>query len=307
MALIFFGTPGFAVPCLDALLNAGEEVSLVVTQPDRVKGRGHVLSSPPVKDLALSAGLRVLQPGNMRDEAFVGELREVRPELIIVVAYGRILPAPVLSIPRRGCINVHASLLPKYRGAAPVQWALLRGERVTGVTTMLMDEGLDTGDVLVQAEVEIRSDDTADTLGARLSAAGAGVLLETLTGIRGSTVRPEPQRGEPTYAPPLKKEDGRIDWSRSAGELSRFVRAMHPWPSAFCTLGAERLRIVKAGALQGRSAPGLIEKASQGEFVVGTGEGLLSIDALQPEGKRVMTAAAFLAGRRLREGHEKLS
>jgi methionyl-tRNA formyltransferase len=307
VALIFFGTPGFAVPSLDALLDAGEEVSLVVTQPDKVKGRGHVLSSPPVKERALSAGIRVLQPPTMRDEAFMGELRSIRPEFIIVVAFGRILPVEILSIPRGGCINVHASLLPRYRGAAPVQWALLNGEKVTGVTTMRMDEGLDTGDVLMQTDVGIDRDDTAETLSKKLSMTGARLLPETLRGLRNGTVIATPQTGEPTYAPPLKKEEGRIDWSKSAVELSFFVRAMHPWPVAFCTLGAERLRIVKASPREGRAVPGLIVKASQGEFLAGTGEGLLSIETLQPEGRKVMSAAAFLTGRRLREGHEKLA
>ena len=307
MALIFFGTPGFAVPSLEALLSAGEAVGLVVTQPDKVKGRGHVLSPPQVKERALSAGLRVLQPRKIRDEALIREIQETGPEFIVVVAFGRILPSEILSIPQGGCINVHASLLPKYRGAAPVQWALLKGEKVTGVTTMRMDEGLDTGDVLLRTEIEISDDDTAETLGERLSLAGARLLLETLSGLRNGSVVPTPQAGEPSYAPPLNKEDGRIDWSKSAEELSFFVRAMHPWPSAFCYLGGERLRIVEATPLEGRSVPGMIEKASQGEFLAGTGLGLLRIKTLQPEGRKIMPAAAFLAGRSIREGREKLA
>ncbi|MFO0752642.1 MAG: methionyl-tRNA formyltransferase [Thermodesulfovibrionales bacterium] len=307
MALVFFGTPGFAVPSLQALLDAQEEVSLVVTQPDKVKGRGRVLSAPPVKELALAHDLPVLQPEKIRNTAFYGELSAVAPEFIIVVAYGKILPEEILRIPALGCINVHASLLPAYRGAGPIQWALLNGEKVTGVTTMRMDRGMDTGDILLKEELAIAPDDTAETLSGKLSVLGAQTLVRTLRGVRTGEVRAVPQAGEPSYAPPLKKEDGRIDWNRSAAELFHFVRGMYPWPAAFCSLHGERIKVIKARPREGAALPGLIVRASGGELVAGTGEGLLSLLELQPEGKKSMPAAAFIAGRRIREGHEKFS
>lgn len=307
MALIFFGTPQFAVPSLKALIEEKEEIALVVTQPDKVKGRGHLLSSPPVKELAMAHGIRVAQPPKIRDEAFYRELRRLQPEFIIVVAYGKIVPEEILSLPKSGCINVHGSLLPKYRGAAPIQWALLNGERVTGVTTMLMDKGMDTGDILLKTELPIQDDDTTETLFRKLSELGAKTLIETIRGLRAGTVKPIPQTGEATYAPPLKKEDGRIYWKRSAEELFNFVRGMYPWPSAFCYLNDEMIKISKVKPLEGSGVPGRVEKASKGELIVGTGRGLLQIETLQPEGKKSMSAEAFLAGRRLREGYETFS
>ncbi len=307
MAIIFFGTPEFAVPSLKTLVQEHEEVVLVVTQPDRVKGRGHSISAPPVKELALSHGLRVVQPHRMRDPEFHTELAGCSPEFIVVVAYGRILPKEILEIPSRGCINVHASLLPKYRGAAPIQWSLIRGEKITGVATMLMNEGLDTGDVLLQSSLEISEDDNAATLSGKLAVLGAKTLIDTIRGIRSGCVKPVPQEGEATYAPPLRKEDGVMDWQKGSVELSNFIRGMNPWPSAFCRLGSERIKILKAKAAAGSGEPGRIEKASAGALIAGTSKGLLIIEELQPEGKKAMSAAAFLAGRKLREGHEKFS
>lgn len=307
MALAFFGTPRFAVPSLQALLDEKEDVALVVTQPDKVKGRGHVLSAPPVKELALAHHLPVVQPEKIRSAAFYAELSAIAPEFIVVVAYGKILPEEILRIPALGCINVHASLLPAYRGAGPIQWALLNGERVSGVTTMRMDKGIDTGDMLLKAELGIMPDDTAETLSEKLSILGAQTLIRTLQGIRTGEVRPVPQAGEASYAPPLKKEDGRIDWTLSAAELFHFIRGMYPWPAAFCSLNGERIKITKARPLEGTAVPGLIVKASGGELVAGTGKGLLSILELQPEGRKSMPASAFIAGRKIREGHEKFS
>jgi methionyl-tRNA formyltransferase len=307
VSLIFFGTPEFAVPPLKALIKEKEDISLVVTQPDKLKGRGHLLSSPPVKELALSENIGVSQPGKIKEADFYKELNSIKPEFIIVVAYGRILPEEILGIPASGCINVHASLLPKYRGAAPIQWALINGEKITGVTTMLMDKGLDTGDILLQAEMEIKDNDNAETLSLRLSNLGAETLIKTISGIRAGTVKPVKQAGAASYAPVLKKEDGRIDWSRSADELFNFVRGMYPWPSAFCYLGRERIKITKVKPLEGSGVPGRIEKASKGELIVGTGKGVLLIEELQPEGKKTMSAASFIAGRKLKEGYEKFS
>lgn len=313
MALIFFGTPQFAVPSLKALIDEKEEISLVITQPDKVKGRGHILSLPPIKELALAHGLKVVQPIKIRDKDFYEEIRSINPEFIVVVAYGKILPDEILNLPRYGCINVHASLLPKYRGAAPIQWALINGERTTGITTMLMDKGLDTGDILLKAELEIKEDDNAATLFNSLSLLGAKTLIETIKGMREGKIKPIPQTGNATYAPPLKKEDGRINWSKTAEELFNFVRGMYPWPSAFCYFNNERIRIITAriqkteDRIQKKAVPGMIVKASDGELIVETGKGFLVIEYLQPEGKKVMSAKAFLSGRKLKEGYDKFS
>jgi methionyl-tRNA formyltransferase len=302
LSIIFFGTPEFAVPSLKALIRSGEDVSLVVTQTDKVKGRGHTLSSPPVKVTAQEAGIRVLQPDKLRDDFFLGELVSAKPELIIVVAYGRILPKAVLDLPRRGCINVHASLLPKYRGAAPISWSIINGEEKTGVTTMLMDEGLDTGAILLQREIEISREDTAGMLGCKLSDLGASLLIETIREIRDSSVRPVPQTGKASFAPPLKKEDGRTDWSRSAGELFNFIRGMQPWPGAFCHIGNERVTLLKTMPLSGEGTPGVISEIRKDAFLIGTGRGLLLVLELQPQGKRPMSASAFIQGRKLASG-----
>jgi methionyl-tRNA formyltransferase len=307
VAIIFMGTPDFAVPSLRALLDEKEEVSLVVTQPDKLKGRGHVLSMPPVKELALERGVRVVQPEKIRTPAFHAELAAYNPEFIIVVAFGRILPADILGLPSRGCVNVHASLLPKYRGAAPIQWSVMRGDKVTGVTTMLMDEGMDTGDILLQSAMGIDEADTAGSLFGRLAELGAGTLVETIKGVRSGRVRPVPQTGEASSAPPLKKEDGVIDWRRPAEELACFVRGLNPWPCAVAGLGGGSVKILRARAVPGSGEPGRVEKASAGTLAVGTGAGLLLIEELQPEGRKAMSAAAFLAGRRLKEGYEKFS
>jgi len=301
MRIIFFGTPSFAIPALNALLQAGEEVIAVVTQPDKRKGRDRLLSPPPVKELAVEKGFRVLQPVNFKDASFLDELHNLKPDLIVVVAYGKILPSRVLSLPVHGCMNIHASLLPKYRGAAPIQWAIIKGEKKTGITTMLMDEGLDTGGILLQEETDISPDDTADTLGNRLSEIGASLLIKTIKQLKNRSLYPVPQTGTPSYAPPLRKEDGRINYTSAAEDIRNMVRGMYPWPCAYCYLNGERIKITKVGVLEGSGLPGRIEKAGD-EFIVGTGAGLLSIIELQPEGKRAMTARDFLGGRRLTAG-----
>lgn len=307
MALIFFGTPRFAVPSLSALVEEKEAIALVVTQPDKVKGRGHVLSYPPIKEVALSRGLKVTQPSSIRSEDFYREVLALRPEFIVVVAYGRILPKEILAVPEKGCINVHASLLPKYRGAAPVQWALIRGDAETGVTTMLMDEGLDTGDVLLRTTLRIEEEDSAETLSVRLSEVGARTLMETLRGIRTGTVMPRAQTGEPSYAPPLRKDMGRVDWNRSALDLSNLVKGTYPWPGAFCTFNGERVKLIRVRPLDGAGVPGRVEQAAKGALIVGTGKGLLLIEELQPEGRKIMSAEAFMAGRKLRGGDVRFS
>jgi len=300
MRIVFFGTPLFAVPSLTALLGSREEVIAVVTQPDKRKGRNRILSPPPVKEIALKKGIKVLQPKSMKDPLFLDELHNLKPDIIVVVAYGKILPFQVLELPPRGCINVHASLLPKYRGAAPIQWAIINGERKTGVTTMMMDEGLDTGDILLQQETEIYETDNSEILGNRLADIGGSLLIETIQKIKWGSVKPTPQTGTPSFAPPLKKEEGRIPWSKTAGDISNFVRGMFPWPCAYCYLNKERIKITKVKALEGYGIAGRVEKSDE-ELLIGTGKGLISVIELQPEGKKLMSGKEFLIGRRLKK------
>jgi methionyl-tRNA formyltransferase len=225
----------------------------------------------------------------------------MKPEIIIVVAYGKILPPGILKLPPRGCINVHASLLPKYRGAAPVQWAIINGERKTGITTMYMDEGLDTGDILLQEETVIEDDATAESLGRGLADLGAALLMKTIQKIKDCSLQRIPQTGTPNYAPPLKKEDGKITWSKTAVEISNMVRGMYPWPCAYCYFKNERIKITKVRESRGSGIPGRIEQAGE-ELVIGTGEGFITIIEMQPQGKRLMATRDFLRGRRLQEG-----
>ncbi|MGD1074929.1 MAG: methionyl-tRNA formyltransferase [Thermodesulfovibrionales bacterium] len=302
MSIVFFGTPEFAVPSLKALIRSGEEISLVVTQTDKRKGRGHKLTPPPVKLAAIDAGLRVRQPATLKDNAVSYEIAELKPEFIVVVAYGKILPKSILEIPRHGCINVHASLLPKYRGAAPISWAIIRGEKKTGITTMRMDEELDAGPILLRSELEITREDTAYSLGRKLSDLGASLLKETLEGLRNGSVRPVLQTDEATFAPALKKEDGLIDWSRSAEDIFNFIRGMQPWPGAYCHIDREAIKILKVEPTAGSGVPGAIEKITQHELIVGTANGLLSLLEVQPPGKKSMPASAFLQGRKLQQG-----
>jgi methionyl-tRNA formyltransferase len=301
MRIVFFGTPSFAVASLKALLRSGDEVIAVVTQPDKRKGRNRIASPPPVKVLALGQGISILQPANIRERTFLDELRRMNPDIIVVVAYGKILPPQILVLPASGCVNVHASLLPKYRGAAPVQWAIIRGEMKTGVTTMLMDEGLDTGDILLQQETDIGAEDNSDTLSNKLSEIGASVLIETIRKLEEGSIKPAPQKGESSYAPPLRKEDGRIRWDNTSRDIYNFVRGMYPWPSAYCYLNKERIKLMKVKVLEGSGIPGRIEKAGE-ELIVGTADGLISLIDLQPEGKKVMASGEFLRGRRINKG-----
>jgi methionyl-tRNA formyltransferase len=302
MAVVFFGTPDFAIPTLEALYNTGEDIALVVTQPDREAGRGHRLKPPPVKVWAEQKGIKVLQPDKIRERTFIEMLKNIGPEFIVVVAYGKILPPEILSITK--CINLHASLLPKYRGAAPIQWALINGETETGVTTMLMDEGLDTGDILLQKKVDIREDDNTLTLSERLSKDGALLMVETLRGLRAGNITSVPQRGSPSYAPPLRKTDGVIDWHRSAVEINNRIRGLYPWPCAYTFVDGKILKIIKARVLDGSGEPSVVVKRDKSDLIVGTGEGLLSLLQVQPEGKKVMDIKAYLqgAGRSIKAG-----
>lgn len=302
LSIIFFGTPEFAVPSLLALLRSGEKISLVVTQPDKLKGRGHKLGTPPVKIAAMESGLNVKQPATIRDNAFLSELTALKPDLLIVVAYGKLLPKALLEIPRLGPVNVHASLLPKYRGAAPIQWAIINGEKKTGVTTMIITEKLDTGPILLQKETEIKDEDTQESLGKRLSEIGAELLLETIKGMRNGRLNPVPQTDGANYAPPLKKTDGLINWSRNSDEIFNFIRGMYPWPGAYCHIDNETVKILKVSICNEAGTPGIIVKLTGNDLIVGTGRGLISIKELQPAGGKAMSAAAFIQGRKLKEG-----
>jgi methionyl-tRNA formyltransferase len=302
MRLIYFGTPEFAVLPLQALLRAGHVVLAVVTQPDRQSGRGRHLKSCPVKVEALKAGLKVLQPKKVREPDFIEALGALNPSAIVVAAYGQILPAAIIHLPELGCVNIHASLLPAYRGAAPINWAIINGEKKTGISTMLMDEGMDTGPVLLQEETEISADDTAGTLSLRLSRIGADLLITTLKGLESGEVEPTPQTGEVSYAPLLKKEDGLISWAKSAEELCRFIKGMNPWPGAYSIIENERVKIIKSVSLDGDAEAGKIERAGKEDLIVGTGKGRLSILEIQPSGKAVMSVKAYLQGRRLKDG-----
>jgi len=302
MKLVYFGTPEFAVAPLKALLNSGYEVLAVVTQPDRQSGRGRHVSACPVKLEAQKSGLKILQPLKVRDIELFDKLKALNPSVIVVAAYGQILPPEIIHLPAYGCINIHASILPKYRGAAPISRAIINGEKKTGITTMLMDEGMDTGPILLQEDVEITSEDTAGTLSGRLSNIGADLLLRTLKGLESKTIEPTPQTGEATYAPLLKKTDGLVDWSKSAEETRNFIRGMNPWPCAYGFLEGERIKILKAASLDENGEAGIIKRVSKNELIVGTAKGSISILEIQPQGKPVMTIRAFLQGRKIREG-----
>jgi methionyl-tRNA formyltransferase len=297
--IIFFGTPNFAIPTLRHLLQGPDEVIAVVTQPDREKGRGRKVIPSPVKELCLQHGLTLLQPEKVREEAFQEKMKSLQPELFVVVAYGQILPKSLLKIPKHGAVNVHASLLPKYRGAAPIPWAILKGERLTGVTTMMMDEGMDTGDILLQTEIPISEEETGETLHDRLTLLGAQLLLETVKGIKAGNIHPIPQdHSKATYAPPLKKEDGRIDWSKEAKEIDRQVRAFNPWPGAFTEWSGQLLKIYR-GEVRGKKSigkAGVVALVGLDFIEVETGKDFFLIKEVQLEGKRRMNMREFLAG-----------
>ncbi|MGC2248636.1 MAG: methionyl-tRNA formyltransferase [Terriglobales bacterium] len=306
MILVFCGTPQFAVPTLDALAAAGHSVPLVVTQPDRPRGRGMEMAASPVKEAATWLGIRVLQPAAIKNNAeFRTQLETLHPDAIIVVGYGRIIPQWMIDLPRFGNLNLHASLLPTYRGAAPIQWAIANGETVTGVTTMRINAGLDTGDILMQRETAISSDDTAETLAPKLASVGADLMVETLRGLESGRVKPTPQdHSLATLAPILTKEDGRMDFSRTASAQFNRMRGFRPWPGAFTTFKAKNLQVHRAEPLQiaDRLPPGAI--AVEGiRLLVGCGDGTgLNLIEVQLDGKRRMTAQEFINGYRPKPG-----
>ncbi len=298
--VVFCGTPQFAVPTLEKLVDAGFKVRLVQTQPDRPKGRGLGLVASPVKQAASRLGLRVYQPEKIKqNEELRAKLTEIGPAAIIVVGYGRIIPKWMLDLPQHGNINLHASLLPKYRGAAPIQWAIANGEQVTGVTTMRIDEGLDTGDILLQKELAILDEDTAQTLSPRLAAIGAELMIETLRGLAEGTISPQAQKGsEATLAPILKKEDGRIEFDRTAQEIFNRLRGFQPWPGAFTSFRGKSLSVTAAKPGEA-GVPQAQLQIKDGKLFVGCGNSTaLELLEVQPEGKKRISGRDFVHGYR---------
>jgi len=295
MKLIFMGTPAFAVPTLDRIVEKGHQVTAVFTQPDRPKGRGQKDSMPPVKEAALRLGLTVFQPERVKRPEVVEQIRDIAPEVVIVVGYGQIIPKSILDIPPQGIINVHASLLPKYRGAAPIQWAIANGESRTGVTTMRIDEGLDTGDMLLKWETDIGPEENAVELGARLAIAGADLLVRTLDELH--SIRPQPQdSSQASYAPILKKEDGKIAWDRPAREILNRIRGFEPWPGGYGFLRGQRFQIWKSVKGEPALGPGALHVLGKRLYAgCGAGESIELLE-IQVEGKKRMPAAAFLNG-----------
>jgi len=305
MKVIFMGTPQFAVPTLEKLLERGHEVVAVLTQPDKPAGRGRKLVPSAVKVVAERAGIRVLQPETLRDEALMAELRAMEPDVVVVVAFGHLLPPGVLRMPRHGCVNVHASLLPEYRGAAPINWAVIRGEKRTGVTTFRMDETMDTGEILLQREVPIKDEDDAGTLYARLADVGAAVLAETLDGLEKGTLTPSKQdASRASRAPKLKKEDGQIDWTEQAERIWCLIRGTVPWPVAYTHHRGRVLRVWKAGWRPGEpeGEAGEIVAISSLGIEVKAGGGVVVLVEVQPENRRKMGGQEFASGHALAPG-----
>ncbi len=306
MRVIFMGTPDFAVPVLQGLLDAKEhEVTAVITQPDKARGRSGKLVFTPVKELALANNIPVYTPERMKEASFVETLKEIPCDVMVVVAYGQILSQEILDIPKYGCINVHGSLLPRWRGAAPIQWSILEGDEKTGITTMQMDAGLDTGDILLKKEIVISDEETGESLFDKLSQMGSDLLLETLEKAEQEELQPIPQKDEDsTYAKMLTKEMGQIDMNWSAKKIERYIRGLNSWPSAYTKFRGKTLKLWKAEVLSEESGkqPGTITGIEKDGFVVQTGEGSLKILELQLEGKKRMDAGSFLRGVKVEEG-----
>jgi len=307
--IVFMGTPDFSVPSLQALHAAGHEIALVITRPDKPQGRGRKLDAPPVKKVAIGLKHTVIQPPTLRGEKILQTLKQVQADFFVVVAFGQILNETVLSMPRQGCINVHASLLPRYRGPAPIHWAVINGDPESGVTTMMMDKGLDTGDILLAARESIAATDTAGTLHDRLAQLGARLLCQTLDAFSEGTIRRISQEhSQATYAPLLKKSDGLIDWSKPAALIESFIRGMNPWPGAFTYWGNRRLKIFSAETVQTATTepPGTVMKSPATGLTVATGQGALSILDIQEASGSRLPVSEFLRGCRIAPG-ESLS
>jgi methionyl-tRNA formyltransferase len=297
--IVFMGTPDFAVPALKALHDSSHEVSLVVTQPDRPRGRGRKLLPPPVKQAALDLGYEVFQPVSVRTHDFLETVKTSAPDILVVTAFGHILAQTVLDAAPWGAVNIHGSLLPKYRGPAPVQWALINGETETGVSTMLMDKGMDTGPILLSRKIGIGPDDTSASLHDRLAVLGAELLIETLEALRQGRIHPVPQdHDRATYAPMLKKKDGHINWDQPAEHLNAFVRGMTPWPGAFTFFRETRLKILKIQSLpsEAPAQPGIVMTGGSGELRIATGSGMVSVLEIQGESGKQLPIRDFLRG-----------
>lgn len=308
MRVVFMGTPGFAVGTLKALLEAGHDVAAVVTQPDKPKGRGKELLMTPVKAEAVKHDIPVFQPERVRkNEEFLEQLKKLAPDVIVVVAFGQLLPVSVLTLPKYGCVNVHASLLPMYRGAAPLQWVIINGEKVSGVTTMQMDKGLDTGDMLLKEEVAIEPKETYETYHDKLSVVGAQLLIKTLDGLEAGTITPVKQEGDTCYASMIDKSLGNLDFTRPAVELERLMRGLDPAPAAYSFLDGKLLKLFGADVVDSdkeysAQECGIITNITKNTFDITTGAGVLRVNEVQLEGKKRMDAASFLRGCRLTEG-----
>ena len=305
MKIIFMGTPDFAAASLEALIASRHEIQAVVTQPDKPKGRKGELTPSPVKVVAEGKGIKVYQPLKVRDEEFVKTLRAYNPDVIVVVAFGQIIPLSILKMPKYGCVNIHGSLLPKYRGAAPIQWAVLDGEKETGITTILMDEGIDTGDILLKKTIKIDTDETSGSLFDKLMALGAETILETLDELEKGNLTPTKQGESPTaYAKMLTKAMGLIVFTKPAKELDCFVRGMDPWPSAYTLLSGKTLKLWKVRAVEGSGKAGSVIDIGKESFTIACGEGAIEVLEVQLEGKKRMSAGDFLKGSTLNIGQE---
>lgn len=305
MRVIFMGTPDFAVETLEEIIKAGHEVVLVVSQPDKAVGRSKALKYTPVKACAIAHGIEVYQPEKLREASCIEYLKGYNPDIIIVEAFGQIIPRAILDMPRYGCVNVHASLLPKYRGASPIQWTIINGDAVTGVTTQRMDVGVDTGDMILKEEVIIREDETGGSLFERLSKVGAGLCVKTMAAIENGTAVYTPQdSAKATHTSKIHKELGSIDWTKDARSIECLIRGLDPWPSAYTRLGDKTLKIWKAKVILGEklAAPGCIVKVAKDKIWVQTGDGILELLEVQLEGKKRMPVEAFLNGYTVTEG-----
>ncbi len=305
MKVIFMGTPDFSVKTLEAIIEAGHEVCLVVTQPDKPKGRGKSMQFTPVKECALEHGIEVFQPTKMRDSENIEYIRKYNADIIIVVAFGQILTKSVLDMPKYGCINVHASLLPKYRGAAPIQWTVINGDEITGVTTMRMDEGIDTGEMIAKQTFRVAEDETGGSLFDKLATTGAELCVKTMEMLENGTAEFTPQNNEEaTHTSMIRKELGIIDWNKPAVEIERLIRGLNPWPSAYTKLDGKTFKIWKAKVVKGKTDvhPGCIFHIGKNEMYVQTKEGALSLLEVQLEGKKRMDVGSFLRGYEVKEG-----
>ena len=305
MKAVFMGTPDFAVGTLEELIHSRHEVAAVVTQPDKPKGRGKAMQFPPVKEVAVRENIPVYQPRRVRDPEFIKILKEIDPDVIVVVAFGQIIPQEIIDLPKYGCINVHGSILPKYRGAAPIQWAVIDGEKESGVTTMQMDAGIDTGDMLLKTIIPLEKEETGGSLFEKLSTAGAKLLIETLEKLEEGSIVPEKQGESPTpYAKMLTKEMGDLDWKKDAVLLEQLIRGLNPWPSAYTHLNGKTLKIWSAEVeeRETKEKPGTVVEVNKKELKVQTGKGILSLKEVQIEGKKRMEIDAFLRGNTVKEG-----